>query len=193
MERNEFIRKEAITALELIKGFTPEQRANFSNELKTVEEFSGYILELTASKQAQQAVWVKVTSRLPGWGQAVKWRLNGGPETNRKIALSDMNENVVKGFEKWEWLDESNTSNYSALKQYAEQCARQDANSLRAYNELSKEHKALKEKAAKMEAAVQSIANAPAPSNKEEMILWIQTANRICIEALEWEKEEGNG
>lgn len=39
-----FIRKQAITALELLKGLSPEQMNN-SNE--TVEEFSDYILELT--------------------------------------------------------------------------------------------------------------------------------------------------
>lgn len=49
-----FIRKQAITALELSKGFTPEQRAEFSNSLKTVELFAGYILELTNTSAAQE-------------------------------------------------------------------------------------------------------------------------------------------
>lgn len=39
-----FIRKEAITALELLKGLSPEQ---MDNSNATVEEFSNYILELT--------------------------------------------------------------------------------------------------------------------------------------------------
>lgn len=41
------IRRQAITVLELTKGITPEQRANASNEFRTMEEFAGYILELT--------------------------------------------------------------------------------------------------------------------------------------------------
>jgi hypothetical protein len=47
ISRKWFMRLQAIEALELTKGFTPEQRAKFMNETKTVEEFAGYILELT--------------------------------------------------------------------------------------------------------------------------------------------------
>lgn len=46
-ERKEFIRKQAINAFELLKGFTPEQRELFSSSTKTAEELAGYILELT--------------------------------------------------------------------------------------------------------------------------------------------------
>ena len=47
VRRKVFIRKQAITVDELMKGFLPEQRDNFSNELKTIEELTGYIMELT--------------------------------------------------------------------------------------------------------------------------------------------------
>jgi hypothetical protein len=61
-ERYNYIRKQAIMALELTKGFTPEQRNAFSNTMKTVEEFSGYILELTnAQHPAGGNVWVKAS------------------------------------------------------------------------------------------------------------------------------------
>lgn len=46
-DRRDYIRKQAITVFELTKGFTPEQRQNFSNELNCLEEISGYVLELT--------------------------------------------------------------------------------------------------------------------------------------------------
>lgn len=45
--RIEYFRQQAIIALELTKGFTPEQREQMSNALKTVEDFAAYILELT--------------------------------------------------------------------------------------------------------------------------------------------------
>lgn len=41
------IRKQASDTLELTKGFTPEQREAFSNEMKTMEELANYVLELT--------------------------------------------------------------------------------------------------------------------------------------------------
>lgn len=61
-ERRQFIRKQATATLELTKGFTPEQRTGFSNELKTAEELAGYILELTDSQQPGP-VWVKATTK----------------------------------------------------------------------------------------------------------------------------------
>jgi hypothetical protein len=60
-ERHNHIRAQAINALELTKGFTPEQRECFSNSLKTVEEFSGYILELTSNQHPESIGWVKAT------------------------------------------------------------------------------------------------------------------------------------
>jgi hypothetical protein len=60
-ERTTHIRQQAITALELTKGFIPEQRAAFSNELKTVEEFAHYILELTSAQHPARCEWVKVS------------------------------------------------------------------------------------------------------------------------------------
>jgi hypothetical protein len=47
ISRKWFMRLQAIEALELTKGFTPEQRAQFSNSGKTLEEFANFILELT--------------------------------------------------------------------------------------------------------------------------------------------------
>jgi hypothetical protein len=47
MERKLFIRKQANACLELLKGHTPEQRDNWSNATKAVEELAGFILELT--------------------------------------------------------------------------------------------------------------------------------------------------
>jgi hypothetical protein len=76
-ERTTHIRQQAITALELTKGFIPEQRAAFSNELKTVEEFAHYILELTSAQHPAGCEWVKASERLPGWGKSVRWRLDG--------------------------------------------------------------------------------------------------------------------
>ncbi len=45
--RHLFIRQQAVNTLELTKGFLPEQRDKFSNEMKTMEELAGYVLELT--------------------------------------------------------------------------------------------------------------------------------------------------
>jgi hypothetical protein len=47
ISRKWYMRVQAIEALELTKGFTPEERAHLSNGTKTMEEFAGYILELT--------------------------------------------------------------------------------------------------------------------------------------------------
>jgi hypothetical protein len=46
-ERIEYIRKQAQNALALTNGFTPEQRKDFSESIKTTEEFANFILELT--------------------------------------------------------------------------------------------------------------------------------------------------
>jgi len=40
-------KKQAQTVLTLMNGYTPEQRANFSNEMKTCEELAMIICELT--------------------------------------------------------------------------------------------------------------------------------------------------
>ncbi len=48
-QRAEFIRKQAVVALELTKGFTPEQRATLDNSTSTAEEFAFYIQELVTS------------------------------------------------------------------------------------------------------------------------------------------------
>jgi hypothetical protein len=57
-ERMKFLREKAITAIGLTKGFIPEQRDHFSNALKTVEEFAGYIQELTnESPDSKEASW----------------------------------------------------------------------------------------------------------------------------------------
>lgn len=45
--RKKYIRKQAIFTLELTKGHTPEQREDYSNAMRTAEEFANYILELT--------------------------------------------------------------------------------------------------------------------------------------------------
>lgn len=58
-KRLQFIRKQAIDTLELTKGFSPEQRERFSNELKTAEELAGYVLEVTNIEAQPGAVWVK--------------------------------------------------------------------------------------------------------------------------------------
>jgi len=60
-ERRKRLREEAITALELLKGYTPEQRANWGRGLQTVEEFAGYIMELASApsdrvKELEQAL-----------------------------------------------------------------------------------------------------------------------------------------
>ncbi len=47
IDRKVFLRKQAITVFELTKGYTPEQRQNFDNAMKTMEEMAGYVLELT--------------------------------------------------------------------------------------------------------------------------------------------------
>lgn len=44
---HQYMRKQAITSLELTKGFTSEQRTNAVN---TIEELASYILELTTPK-----------------------------------------------------------------------------------------------------------------------------------------------
>lgn len=46
-ERKKYIRKQALNAEALMNGHLPEQREKYSNALKTLEEFAGYILELT--------------------------------------------------------------------------------------------------------------------------------------------------
>jgi hypothetical protein len=52
LKRKKYIRRQASDALELTKGFTPEQRKNFSNAMKTMEEFANYILELTTDVES---------------------------------------------------------------------------------------------------------------------------------------------
>ncbi len=47
VRRKVFIRKQAIIVDELMKGHLPEQIENYSNELKTIEDLTGYIMELT--------------------------------------------------------------------------------------------------------------------------------------------------
>lgn len=61
-------------------------------------------------QDGQQPVprWVKSSERLPGWNIPVKWRLGHGPETSRKIALSEMTDNSNEIL-KWQWYDESGT------------------------------------------------------------------------------------
>ena len=49
--RKDHIRSEALDALELTKGFTPEQRGMMGNLLTTMEELAGYIIELTQKKK----------------------------------------------------------------------------------------------------------------------------------------------
>lgn len=70
-----------------------------------------------AKKSTTGAVWVKASDRLPGWVFPVKWRLGNGPETQRKIALSEMTDNGMKEILKWEWFDESGTA--EAISQHA--------------------------------------------------------------------------
>jgi len=48
-EHRTFVRRQAITTLELTKGFTPEQRKSMGNLLITCEEMAGYVMELTSS------------------------------------------------------------------------------------------------------------------------------------------------
>jgi hypothetical protein len=75
MEKNriEFIRKQAMTTLELTKGFTPEQRKAAGNAFHTMEELAGYILELT-SVIPIGAVWEKANERLPKEAGPITWR-----------------------------------------------------------------------------------------------------------------------
>jgi hypothetical protein len=54
--RRKFLKEQAHTALELLKGYTPEQRENWGNGLRTVEEFAGYILELTSESATPDRV-----------------------------------------------------------------------------------------------------------------------------------------
>ena len=46
-DRRKHIRKQAIITESLMNGHLPEQRENYSRELKTIEELTGYIMELT--------------------------------------------------------------------------------------------------------------------------------------------------
>lgn len=102
-KRLQFIRKQASDTLELTKGFTPEQRATFSNELKAAEELAGYILELTNAHTG--AVWVKASERLPD-----SWLLKCVRFIHTKQTLIDperwLSENK-SAIEVVEWLDES--------------------------------------------------------------------------------------
>lgn len=47
ISRKWYMRLQAIEALELTKGLTPEQRKTYHNGTKIMEEFAHYILELT--------------------------------------------------------------------------------------------------------------------------------------------------
>lgn len=49
-QREKFMREQANTALELTKGFTPEQRKEFSNATSMMETLAFYVLELTNDK-----------------------------------------------------------------------------------------------------------------------------------------------
>lgn len=55
IERKIFLRKKAITVIELLKGHTPEQREMWSNSTKTCEELAGDILELTVDVEVFQS------------------------------------------------------------------------------------------------------------------------------------------
>jgi hypothetical protein len=46
-ERQKFMRDQANDTLELTKGFTPEQRKEFSNAASMMESLAFYVLELT--------------------------------------------------------------------------------------------------------------------------------------------------
>lgn len=105
-ERNTHIRQQAITALELTKGFTPEQRAAFSNELKTVEELAGFILELTNAQHPAGCEWVKASERLPGLKTAVKWRVDG-IEMKAKALWYMVHDTNSEYLSNCEWYDES--------------------------------------------------------------------------------------
>jgi hypothetical protein len=109
-ERNNHIRQQAFTSLELTKGATPEQRAAFSNELKTIEEFAGYILELTNTQHPAGCEWVKCSDRLPGHKKRVKWRDGDNPAhvTDGEISLFEMEKPNLEG---WEWYEESTDGN----------------------------------------------------------------------------------
>ncbi len=51
----ERIKREAITVFELTKGFTPEQRESAGNTFHTMEQMTGYVLDLVAyAERAQQ-------------------------------------------------------------------------------------------------------------------------------------------
>jgi hypothetical protein len=96
-----------------------------------------------------------------------------------------------------QWIIENHTD-YSALKERFEDLSDAFDEVRASHHRMSKalaeaitEKGELKEKAAKMEAALLSIKNSPVPANEREMEIWYHTADEIAREALEWEKEEG--
>jgi hypothetical protein len=103
--RTEFIRKQAIDTLELTKGYTPEQRQVAGNTFNTMEELSGYILELT-SESPTGPVWVKANEALPGFAKPVKWKSAKGDEVKGKWSITQMTYNGPDSLEGWEWLNE---------------------------------------------------------------------------------------
>jgi hypothetical protein len=103
------------------------------------------------------------------------------------------------------WLDESSTSNYSVLKERLDKHLSTEQELLKAAESSVKELAALKEKAAKMEAALKEAKKTlewmwrhlKSPDGQEflQVDAFNVPANTLaCIDqALEWEKEEGNG
>jgi hypothetical protein len=97
-----FIRDQATAALELTKGFTPEQRAEFSNSLKTVELFAGYIIELANTSAAQEVEEYK--ERLKS---EIGERITNDNHANRHGEMSDEREgkiHITGNPEKGSWV-----------------------------------------------------------------------------------------
>jgi hypothetical protein len=119
-----------------------------------------------------------------GYGNPRHFMYKGMDEKQSFIALCE-HINV-------EWLDESNTYNYSVLKEKLTK----EIEELNIFlDEAHLNFYALKEKAAKMETALKSLVlsvKAHPHYTGEDNAEWTDLIN-IAERALEWEKEEGNG
>jgi hypothetical protein len=218
-----------VEIFEAIKGFS-ELIIFLDSVICACEEGAKDWEERALKAEAQQAVWVKASEPDIKEGDYIAKYLPGGMDlAHPYVGMAFVRKDYVryvcpdyydlnwpKGHEKLQYiqiLDESSTSNYSSLKEENE--ALKDKLSIiqRGWLDLSlgleNQNDELKEKAAKMEAALRQIEKWQLPEtgrfwDKEETQPMSFEAcagsngareyiRNVARQALEWEKEEGNG
>jgi hypothetical protein len=164
----------------------------FPDKFKSIEfedwdDYSEEKFPYTESDEQRGVVWL-----CPGWYEDIECETCDTSYWSAPL-------NVI------EWLDENNTSNYSALKEHADDLKKLLDEAQALLSKEVNENWKLKEKAAKMEAALTEAKKTlewmwrhlKSPDGQEflQVDAFNVPANTLaCIDqALEWEKEEGNG